>query len=152
MAAPSSNNDYRTTNAQALLVETRAVGVALAGLAFGCGIGIVASALLCAAGADSIQCDSVGFTCLAGSLFTGFTLAVGFSVRLKAALDRLSSLEEGIMARLVSITASNSAPPAFGKAVTHARVARYPTPQHERAEKETAALLERFMLPRKDES
>ncbi|SAK53856.1 hypothetical protein AWB79_02067 [Caballeronia hypogeia] len=82
----------------------------------------------------------------------GFTLVVGFGIRLKAALDRLSSLEEGIMARFVGTEASSAAPPSFGKAIKHARVVRYPTPLRESAEKETAALLERFMLPRKDAS
>ena len=152
MPAPSSNTDYRTATSQALLGETRAVGVALAGVAFGCGVGFVASVLLWAAGADSIQWGSAGFTCLAGAVFTGFTLVVGFSIRLKAALDRLSSLEEGIISSFVGTAASNTAPPVFGKAVKHARIVRYPTPNHESAEKETAALLERFMLPRKDES
>ena len=151
MSAHPSNIDFRTANVQALLGETRAVGVALAGVAFGCGIGLLASALLWTAGTDTVKWGSFGFACLTGAMFTGFTLVVSFSIRLKAALDRLSSLEEGIMACFATAEAPHHAPISFGKAVKHARVVRYPTPR-ESAAQETAALLERFMLPRKDQS
>ncbi|BBQ00396.1 hypothetical protein BSFA1_55240 [Burkholderia sp. SFA1] len=148
MSAPPSNIDFRTANIQALLGETRAVGVALAGVAFGSGIGVLASALLWTVGTDSVGWGSFGFTCLAGAMFAGLALVATFSIRLKASLDRRSSLEENIMACFASTDASNYAPLTFGKAVKRARVVGHPTALRENAAQETAALLERLMLPR----
>jgi hypothetical protein len=150
--APSPDSDFRTTTAQALLHETRATGIALAGLAFGSGIGLLAAALLCASGIELAQWGSVGSTCLAIGMFAGFTLVVGFGIRLKTALDRLNSLEASLMASLGNFEFVPAVPPSFGRAVKHARCVRYPTTLREGAQKETAALLERFMLPRKDKS
>lgn len=120
MSAPPSNIDFRTANIQALLGETRAVGVA-----FGSGIGVLASALLWTVGTDSVGWGSFAFTCLAGAMFAGLALVATFSIRLKASLDRLSSLEENIMACFASTDASNYAPLSFGKAVKRARVVGY---------------------------
>lgn len=154
MPTPSTNyNEFGTSIVQALLRETRAIGLAFAGLGVGTGVGLSATTMLLAADVDIVQWGSVSMTCLGAGMFLGLTLVVGYGIRLKITHDRLSSLGKDIeawSARADAITeAIDVAPPSFGKATKRTHADYYPAALQDDAEKQTTALLERFMLPRK---
>ena len=154
MPTPSTNyNQFGTSIVQALLRETRAIGLAFAGLGVGTGVGLSATTMLLAADVDIVQWGSASVTCLGAGIFLGFALVVGYGIRLKTTRDRLSSLEKDIevwSARADAISeATDVEPPSFGKAEKPTHADFYPAALQDAAEKQTTALLERFMLPRK---
>jgi hypothetical protein len=109
--------------------------------------------MLWAADVDIVQWGSACVICLAAGVFLGFTLVVGFGIRLKTTHDRLSSLGKDIeswFACADSISeATDVEAPAFGTAAKRTVYDIYPAALKNTAEKQATALLERFMLPRK---
>jgi hypothetical protein len=147
------NHSFGARIVRELLRETRAVGLAFAGLGIGTGVGLSAAAMLWVAGVDLVRWSQVSLACLAAGMFLGFTLVVGYGIRLKTTHDRLSSLGNDIEtwcahAEAIGVVTSVDTI-SFGKAArrTHADV--YPAALQDDAERQTSALLERFMLPRK---
>lgn len=147
------NNTFGARIVQELLRETRAVGFAFAGLGVGTGVGLWAAAMLWAADIDIVQWDTASVTCVAAGMFLGFTLVVGYGIRLKTTHGRLISLEKDIEAWFACADAisdaTNVEPPSFGKAAKRTVADMYSPALENDAEKQTTALLERFMLPRK---
>jgi hypothetical protein len=109
--------------------------------------------MLWAADADLVQWGSASVTCLAAGMFLGLTLVVGYGIRLKTTHDRLSLLGKDIEAWFACADSISEAidveAPAFGTAAKRTVSDIYPTALENTAEKQATALLERFMLPRK---
>jgi hypothetical protein len=80
-------------------------------------------------------------------------LVVGYGIRLKTILDRLSPLVndiEGWCARRDAINEATSVETvSFGRAARRTPADAFPAALQHVAEEQTSALLERFMLPRK---
>ncbi|SPB18177.1 hypothetical protein NOV72_05376 [Caballeronia novacaledonica] len=154
MPRPAINNSqFGARIVQELLRETRVVGLAFAGLGVGTGVGLSATTKLWAADADIVQWGTASVTCLAAGMFLGFTLVVGYGIRLKTTHDRLCSLGRDIEAwftRAHSISEpADVESPVFGTAARRAHADTYPGTLENDVEKQATALLERFMLPRK---
>ncbi|WP_061173721.1 hypothetical protein [Caballeronia pedi] len=136
-----------------MLRETRAVGFAFAGLGVGTGVGLLAAAMLWAADIDIVQWGTASVTCMAAGMFLGFTLVVGYGIRLRTTHGRLISLGKDIEAWFTCAgaigEATNVEPPSFGKAAKRTHSDTYPAELEHDAEKQATALLVRFMLPRK---
>ncbi|GJH13683.1 hypothetical protein CBA19CS11_32615 [Caballeronia novacaledonica] len=132
-----------------MLRETRAVGFAFAGLGVGTGVGLWAAAMLWAADIDIVQWGTAFVTCMAAGMFLGFTLVVGYGIRLKTTHGRLISLGKDVEAWFACADAINVEPTSFGKAAKRTVADMYSPALENDAEKQTTALLERFMLPRK---
>jgi hypothetical protein len=127
--------------------------LAFAGLGIGTGVGLSAAIMLCAADVDIVQWDSASFRCLAAGIFLGFALVVGYGIRLKKTLDCLSQLANDIEiwsahAETIRET-TNVEIKSFGSAAKRTPADIYSTALQDIAERQTTALLERFMLPRK---
>ncbi|WP_061151739.1 hypothetical protein [Caballeronia arvi] len=151
---PATNkNQFGAKLVQELLRETRGVGVAFAGLGIGTGVGLSAAIMIWAADVDIIRGGSVSFWCLAAGMFFGFTLVVGYGIRLKTILDRLSPLVNDIetwCSRIDAISEATSVETvSFGRAARRTHLNLYPAALKDEAEKQTTVLLERLMLPRK---
>lgn len=154
MPRPATHNkSFGATIVQELLRETRAVGFAFAGFGVGTGVGLWAAAMLWAADIDIVQWGTAFVTCMAAGMFLGFTLVVGYGIRLKTTHGRLISLGKDVEAWFACADAisdaTNVEPTSFGKAAKRTVADMYSPALENDAEKQTTALLERFMLPRK---
>lgn len=152
---PTTSTNYNrigTGIVQALLRETRAVGLAFAGIGVGTGVGLSATTMLWAADVDIVQWGSASVICLAAGVFLGFTLVVAYGIRLKTSHEHLSSLGRNIEAWFACADAIRGAinveHPSLGNAAKRKVADIFPATLETDAEKQTTALLERFMLPR----
>ncbi|WP_143756949.1 hypothetical protein [Caballeronia glebae] len=129
------------------------MGLAFAGLGIGTGVGYSAAIMLLAGEMDTVRAGTASFWCLAAGMFLGFTLVVGYGIRLKTIVDRLSPLVnfiEGWCAHRDAINEATSVETvSLGRADSRTPADAFPAALQHVAEKQTSALLERFMLPRK---
>lgn len=138
--------------------ENHALVYAMAGVGFGAGVALSTGTMLLAVDRGLARWDPVAFTCMAAGMVVGIAFVAGFVIRLKRTRNHLTSVEEDLAAwcahseaRNEALSAEGAAPPVFGKAVKRTRAAPYSMPLQLSAYQQTVSLLERCMLPRKDQ-